>query len=61
MKTRYEIREYTAGQTFSRQIGCRLRTRESALRSVRLLKTQGREVYATPMQIYWPRGKGSLK
>lgn len=60
MKIRYEIREFTAGQTFSRQLGRRLRTRKSALRSVRLLKAQGREVYATPLQIYWPRGKGGL-
>lgn len=51
-KTRklYEVREFI-GNKYSKQIGRRLRERKDALRIVRLLKKQGREVFASPMII----------
>lgn len=51
-KTRklYEVREFI-GNYYSKQIGRRLRERKDALRIVRLLKKQGREVFASPMSI----------
>jgi hypothetical protein len=51
-KTRklYEVREYI-GNYYSKQIGRRLRERKDALRIVRLLKKQGREVFASPISI----------
>jgi len=51
-KTRklYEVREFI-GNDYSKQIGRRLRERKDALRIVRLLKKQGREVFASPMSI----------
>lgn len=51
-KTRklYEVREFI-GNKYSKQLGRRLRERTDALRLVRLLKKQGREVFASPMSI----------
>ena len=51
-KTRklYEVREYV-GNAYSKQLGRRLRERKDALRIVRMLKNQGREVFASPMSI----------
>jgi hypothetical protein len=48
--TRYEVREFT-GNEYSKQLGRRLRTREQAGRIVRLLKKQGRAVFASPLKI----------
>jgi hypothetical protein len=48
--TRYEIREIH-GIEYSKQISRRLRTREQASRIVRLLKKQGRTVFAVPLKI----------
>ncbi len=48
--TRYEVREFT-GNEYSKQLGRRLRTREQAGRIVRLLKKQGRTVFAFPLKI----------
>jgi hypothetical protein len=42
----YQVREYI-GNKYSKQIGCRLRIRTDALRIVRILKKQGRSVFAT--------------
>jgi len=51
-KTRklYEVREFI-GNAYSKQLGRRLRERKDALRIVRLLEKQGREVYATPIHV----------
>lgn len=51
-KTRklYEVREFI-GNDYSKTLGRRLRERKDALRIVRLLKKQGREVFASPMSI----------
>ena len=48
--TRYEVREYV-GSAFSKQLGRRLRTREQALRIVRILKKAGREAFVSPLRI----------
>lgn len=48
--TRYEVREYI-GNDYSRQIGCRLRTRQDAGRIVKILKAAGRSVFAAPIKI----------
>jgi hypothetical protein len=48
--TRYEVREFV-GNNYSKQLGCRLRTREQAGRIVRLLKKQGRMVFSSPLKI----------
>jgi cell division septation protein DedD len=48
--TRYEIREYI-GSAYSVRLGRRLRTRDRALRLVRLLKKTGREVFASPLSV----------
>jgi len=42
----YQVREFV-GSDYSKQLGRRLRARSEALRLVRLLKKQGREVFAT--------------
>ena len=51
-KTRnmYQIREFV-GNSYSKLLGRRLRERAAALRIVRMLKKQGREVIAVPMRI----------
>lgn len=51
-KTRnlYEVREFT-GNNYSKQLGRRLRERTDALRLVRLLKKQGRDVFAAPLKV----------
>jgi hypothetical protein len=46
----YQVREFT-GNEYSKQLGRRLRVRADALRIVRLLKKQGREVFASPMKV----------
>jgi len=48
--TRYQIREFV-GIDYSKQIGRRLRTREQAMRIVRILKKAGRTVFAAPLKI----------
>jgi hypothetical protein len=51
-KTRslYQVREFIGGD-YSKQLGLRLRERTDALRLVRLLKKQGRDVFAAPMKV----------
>lgn len=51
-KTRsmYQVREFV-GACYSKQLGRRLRSREDAARLVRILKKQGREVFASKMNI----------
>lgn len=51
-KTRnlYQVREFI-GTGYSKQLGRRLRERTDALRVVRLLKKQGRAVFAAPIKI----------
>jgi len=51
-KTRnlYQVREFI-GNAYSKQLGRRLRERPDALRIVRLLKKQGREVFAAPLKV----------
>lgn len=46
----YQVREFT-GNEYSKQLGRRLRPRVDALRVVKLLKKQGREVFAAKMAI----------
>lgn len=46
----YQVREFI-GADYSKQLGRRLRTRTDALRIVRILKKQKREVFATPMRV----------
>jgi hypothetical protein len=48
--TRYEVREFV-GNEYSKQLGCRLRTREQANRIIRLLKKQGRKVFSSPLKL----------
>jgi phosphoserine phosphatase len=45
-KHKYQVREFI-GSAYSKQLGRRLRTRTDALRMVRILKKQGRTVFAT--------------
>lgn len=47
---RYEVREFI-GSSYSRQLGRRLRTREQALRIVRILKKTGREVFSASLKV----------
>ena len=46
----YQVREFV-GAAYSKQLGSRLRVRVDALRVVRLLKKQGREVFAAPIRV----------
>lgn len=46
----YQVREFI-GNDYSKQLGRRLRVRTDALRLVRLLKKQGREVFASPVRV----------
>ena len=46
----YTVREFV-GNNFSKQLGRRLRERGDALRIVRLLKNQGRDVLAYPVLV----------
>ena len=46
----YQVREFV-GTNYSKQLGRRLRARTDALRLVRLLKKQGREVFASPVRV----------
>jgi len=46
----YQVREFISSE-YSKQLGCRLRKRTDALRVVRLLKKQGREVFASPLRV----------
>jgi H2-forming N5,N10-methylenetetrahydromethanopterin dehydrogenase-like enzyme len=48
--TRYQVREFI-GNEYSKQLGRRLRTREQAGRIVKMLKKQGRAVFASPLKI----------
>jgi hypothetical protein len=48
--TRYQVREFI-GSEHSKQLGRRLRTRAEASRICKLLKKQGRTVYAAQMKI----------
>lgn len=48
--TRYQVREFI-GNDYSKQLGRRLRTRTEASRVCKLLKKQGRTVFASPMKI----------
>jgi len=48
--TRYQIREFV-GSDYSRQLGRRLRTREQAVRIVKMLRKAGRDVFSAPMKI----------
>lgn len=51
-KTRnlYQVREFV-GVSYSKQLGRRLRERSDAMRIVRILKKQGREVFAAPLKV----------
>lgn len=51
-KTRnlYQVREFI-GTEYSKQLGGRLRERTDAQRLVRLLKKQGRTVFAAPIKV----------
>lgn len=49
-KNLYQVREFISNE-YSKQLGRRLRERTDALRIVRLLKKQGREVLAAPVRI----------
>jgi len=46
----YQVREFI-GTAYSKQLGRRLRVRTDAQRLVRMLKKQGRDVFATPVRI----------
>ena len=46
----YQVREFV-GNRYSKQLGRRLRTRKDALRIVRLLKIQGRDVFANQIRV----------
>jgi hypothetical protein len=48
--TLYQIREFV-GNGFSKQLGRRLRNRSDAIRIVKALKKEKREVFAVPMKI----------
>ena len=50
MRNMYEVREFVGGE-YSKALGRRLRERADALRLVRLLKKQGREVFASPVKV----------
>lgn len=47
----YEIREYK-GNEYSKQIGRRLRTYKEAIRIVKILKSTGREVFASKIKVF---------
>ena len=47
----YEIREYK-GNEYSKQLGRRLRTRSEASRIVKILKADGREVFASKIKVF---------
>lgn len=49
-RTLYQVREFI-GNDYSKQLGCKLRDRSVAQRLVRLLKKQGRNVFASPLRI----------
>jgi hypothetical protein len=49
-RTLYQVREFI-GNDYSKQLGQKLRDRTVALRLVRLLKKQGRSVFAAPLRI----------
>jgi hypothetical protein len=49
-KNLYQVREFI-GNGYSKQLGRRLRERTDALRIVRRLKKQGRDVLAAPIKI----------
>ena len=55
-KNLYQIREFI-GNGYSKQLGRRLRERTDALRIIRILKKQGREVLVAPIQM----AKGAAK
>jgi hypothetical protein len=48
--TRYQIREYV-GNDYSVILGRRLRTRKEASCSLKILKKQGRKVFASKMSV----------
>lgn len=48
--TRYQIREFV-GSNYSRKLGRRLRTREQAVRIVKMLRKAGRDVFSAQMKI----------
>lgn len=48
--SRYEIREFI-GQSYSKSLSPKLRTRERATKLVKRLRKQGREVFAAKMAI----------
>lgn len=50
MRNMYEVREFI-GEEYSKALGRRLRERSVALRLVRMLKKQGREVFASPVKV----------
>ena len=50
MRNLYQVREFVGNQ-YSKQLGRRLRERTDALRVVRILKKQGREVFAAPLKV----------
>ena len=50
MRNLYQVREFV-GNCYSKQLGRRLRERTDALRVVRILKKQGREVFAAPLKV----------
>ena len=52
MKTQslYQVREYVGAQ-YSRQLGRKLRSRTDALRLVKRLKKQRREVFVAPIKV----------
>lgn len=51
-KTRnmYQVREFI-GNSYSKQLGRLLRDRSDAMRIVKILKKQGREVFASPIRV----------
>jgi len=49
-RTMYQVREFI-GSNYSKQLGWKLRDRSVAMRLVRLLKKQGRTVFASPLRI----------
>ena len=46
----YQIREFIGGD-YSKQLGRRLRVRSAALRVVRILKKQGRDVFVAAVKV----------
>jgi hypothetical protein len=49
-KKLYELREFI-GENYSKLLGRRLRKRKNAMRLVRYLKKQGREVFISGLEI----------